>query len=279
MQIYWLAVSVAWGTTKLLWTRAGSHIPPDERQDAWSFGQMLPILLLAAPIWSLIGAFAFGDRSERPQSLSHAQENVLIPTAAAVVPSTYEATCAQSVADLRGTTDHRFDPVLPSSTRHYISHQWTGACLTFPCLVILGVTIAHFIYVGFISYSLSIFWVTDGGIYLFALAFPLALQCTILLGVVFEEGFLQDRSAASRSKACCALLWLTFLIIWGFFIVLWVFFFSGFRRRFHAIAIFAYVRYASPVAGAAVLHLVYASGYFLQAFRKRPRLGCSSEIC
>lgn len=65
MQIYWVLVLVAWGTTRLLVTR-GSVNPRDsiDQRETWTFGQILPVLLLIAPIWSLVTAFAFDEPSE-----------------------------------------------------------------------------------------------------------------------------------------------------------------------------------------------------------------------
>lgn len=90
-QIYWLVVLVAWGTTKLLTTRASVEIDVNNVQrNAWTFGQILPVLLLIAPIWSLITAFAFSERSARLRRLTRTQENALTAASATQTSSPHE---------------------------------------------------------------------------------------------------------------------------------------------------------------------------------------------
>jgi hypothetical protein len=191
MQIYWLLVLVAWGATKLLVTRA-SLAPRSTigRQDSWTFGQILPILLLAAPIWSLIGAFVFDDRSEGSQYLGPARENSL-GTAPSAQTSTHELVTyftAPSRVDSRGIGDN--NTAADFTTIRYISCYWIGPCLIFPYLVIIGMTILQFLSLALESDAVIEVWVTEYGIiYVFLLIYPFALQFTILLGLVYEEGF------------------------------------------------------------------------------------------
>lgn len=139
----------------------------------------------------------------------------------------------------------------------------------------------QFYFVAILSAPLINVWVTGMGmIYIIFLVYPFALQCTILLGLVYEEGFLGSRSAPSRSKAWPVLLWLTTFVVWGFFMAMWLCFFTEYRYLFYGIGpngpnpAPVTVQYGGTVGGIAIVHLVYVLGYFLHAFRNRSRLDC-----
>ncbi|KAI0138685.1 hypothetical protein F4776DRAFT_65022 [Hypoxylon sp. NC0597] len=54
--VYWLIVSITWGTMKILDLRIIlSHA--ENQEDTWSFGQLLPVLLLALPMVTLVEQF------------------------------------------------------------------------------------------------------------------------------------------------------------------------------------------------------------------------------
>ncbi|KAM7210678.1 hypothetical protein V8F06_013939 [Rhypophila decipiens] len=46
-EIYWLLVSAAWGTFRLFYLKFSNGAPPE---DDWSFGQLVPLLMLASPL-------------------------------------------------------------------------------------------------------------------------------------------------------------------------------------------------------------------------------------
>ena len=58
LQITWLAVALVWGTIAVLRDRNG----PDaegalSEQNAWSFGQIVPVVLLLLPFLALVEVF------------------------------------------------------------------------------------------------------------------------------------------------------------------------------------------------------------------------------
>ncbi|KAK4449659.1 hypothetical protein QBC34DRAFT_404587 [Podospora aff. communis PSN243] len=59
-EVYWLIVSVSWGTKKLVATRKFS--PGGE--SSWSFGQVLPLILLAAPLVSFLESLSGQEGDE-----------------------------------------------------------------------------------------------------------------------------------------------------------------------------------------------------------------------
>lgn len=269
-QIYWLMVLVGWGTTKLLVTRAivrldanndendaynDQHDANNDQHDAWTFGQILPVLLLVAPIWSLVTTFAFSDRSERLRRLSRTQQNPLTAVSATQISSPRGFVANSTTA---GAVDSR-----SIGETRYISCYWIGPCLAFACLLVIAVTVMQFIYVSVAYIALTEFWVDQWGvIYVLVLVYPFGLHCSILIGLIHEEGILGDRSAPSRSKTYQVRLWLTIFIVWVFFIAMWVFSITG-------IGISPNIRYEGILGGTVILHLVYALGYFFQASRNR----------
>jgi len=92
------------------------------------------------------------------------------------------------------------------TTIRYISCYWIGPCLTFPYLVIIGMTILQFLSLALESDAMIEVWVTEYGIiYVFLLIYPFALQFTILLGLVYEEGFwgtVAPRHARGLAEHC-----------------------------------------------------------------------------
>lgn len=277
---------VTWGTTKLLQTRGSSNEYrtdiKGEDSDTWTFGQILPVLLLAAPIWSLIGAFVFDDRSERLPHPSQAHGNYLIAasTPAPQVPSLHELVTdfpAPSVVNAGGPRAAPIETAAIFTANRYIHCCWIGPCLAFPCFLIVSITYMQFYAVAGPSKPPIMLWITDlGMIYVIVLVYPLAFQCTILLGLVYEEGFIGDRSSISHSKACQPLLWPAMFIIWVFFLLLW-FIYTSFGvfllESLGSKPLPPNSRYGVTLGGTTVIHLIYAMGYLWQVFRKRSRLG------
>ncbi|KAH8679301.1 hypothetical protein BGZ61DRAFT_481353 [Ilyonectria robusta] len=53
IRVYWLLVSVIWGTLKLSMTKSSVHI----NEDSWTFGQILPAFLLIGPVIATVMVF------------------------------------------------------------------------------------------------------------------------------------------------------------------------------------------------------------------------------
>lgn len=49
--MYWLVVSAIWGTIKLFQTRAAVDMVDE---DSWAFGQIIPLVLLIAPLFAIV---------------------------------------------------------------------------------------------------------------------------------------------------------------------------------------------------------------------------------
>ncbi|KAI0150101.1 hypothetical protein F4776DRAFT_192444 [Hypoxylon sp. NC0597] len=75
--IFWLTVSLVWGTLKITELRAvlkGSSSFTHEDDSKWSFGQILPVLLIAGPILILVRS---GREAFVPDSHAHIQANTV----------------------------------------------------------------------------------------------------------------------------------------------------------------------------------------------------------
>lgn len=285
---------VAWGATKFFATRSSPAAHDSvgrQNLNDWTFGQMLPVLLLAAPIWSLLGAFVLSDRSEQTSYLGQEHDDPLMTVSAVLSPSTpglatsQNLSAAPSRVNSRGTGTipeiHRNDSTATLASGAYAYCYWIGPCLSAQCGLILAMPFLQILLNAADALPLITFWITNEGmIYLLLLVYPLASQFSILLGLIQEAGLLGDRGTLepSHSNARRVLLWLTFLAVWGFFIVLWYFF----ATRYGWVELgntdgdprdFPPIRYGVMVVGTAVLHFLYASGYFLRLFRERSRMG------
>ncbi|OTA89087.1 hypothetical protein M434DRAFT_14781 [Hypoxylon sp. CO27-5] len=75
--IFWLTVSLAWGTLRIAELRAvlkDASFFTHEDDSGWSFGQILPVLLIAGPILILVRA---GREAFVPDSHRHIQESIV----------------------------------------------------------------------------------------------------------------------------------------------------------------------------------------------------------
>lgn len=61
LQIEWLAFSILWGTLQLSHTRKLGRDLSEGGEDDWTFGQILPVILLAPPLVNLYEYLAEGS--------------------------------------------------------------------------------------------------------------------------------------------------------------------------------------------------------------------------
>jgi len=57
VQVYWLIISILWGSLHLL--RARGHLDNGDKE--WGFGQIMPMISLAAPLIAVSGYFLSGQ--------------------------------------------------------------------------------------------------------------------------------------------------------------------------------------------------------------------------
>lgn len=60
VQVYWLIISTIWGTIHIFQTRDSVEMDKNE----WTFGQILPIVLLIAPLFALAEHLYTGKSSQ-----------------------------------------------------------------------------------------------------------------------------------------------------------------------------------------------------------------------
>lgn len=56
-QVYWLIISIIWGSLHLLRARG----TPERGDKEWGFGQIMPMISLAAPLIAVSGYFLSGQ--------------------------------------------------------------------------------------------------------------------------------------------------------------------------------------------------------------------------
>lgn len=180
------------------------------------------------------------------------------------------------VGDSISIRENQPDSLSTLTTHRYITCYWISPCISLICLITLVVTSFQFYFVAVPFSPLEQFWINGWGfIYVVLLVYPFSLQCSILIGLVYEKGLLGIRSAPSHSMAYRALLWLAIFFVWLYFTMTWLFStdvmfwtFEYFGLNPHPVVI----RYVGTLGGTTVLHLIYGLGFFFQSFRNRSRL-------
>lgn len=177
------------------------------------------------------------------------------------------------MGDSSNIRENQTDPSATFTKHRYMSCYWIRPCLTFICLIIFALTFFQ-VYSGAAFFPpLEEFWINGlSAIHVVLLVYPFSLQCSILIGLVYEKGFLGIRSAPSRPTAYKALLWLAIFFVWFFFTMTWLssIIVIGWHPELKPYALI--IRYLGTVGGATVLHLIYGVGFVFQSFRNRSSL-------
>lgn len=130
------------------------------QQETWTFGQILPVLLLIAPIWSLVTVLisCLTNRASDNNFLPVKMEPIewrgpAAQTSSTHAPTTYFTTPGESHSS--SIRENQTD----LATHCYISSYWIGPCLTFVCLIILALTSLQFYAVAVPSLPLEQLWI------------------------------------------------------------------------------------------------------------------------
>lgn len=224
MKVYLLALFLTWGTLRFFATRGA--VPEDalEEESQWTFGQILPVLLLATPLFNLFGlamakstlrrspapanntTVVEGDEDDEESLLkepnhrfsAHRMDSDI--TLCPPDPSTHpEVTSTLPEADHLGLDD----PASSWADRNYYKTPWMGVCAlslstAYIYLSVQGMRNLFPIEVAFkTNVTLLGFWVGQGYIYYLFIGMPAATAFTILLGLTID-GFFRRGIAAAR---------------------------------------------------------------------------------
>jgi hypothetical protein len=204
---------LAWGTVKLLLSRNTLDLEVLEKETQWTYGQILPVLLLVMPVLGVMGTFSVETKRKVP--------------ATAVLPS-LPATAAESDTDTASTqpvdplrrllfreslnmTDHHDSAVEGAPdwlVRNYYDTWWIVYCILFECASISAWCIFVFLIVfGFgqtlyarndmPQFNLAQFWVGGGGVYSLVTV-PLACFYTLQLGLGLDKWLREPGSRAGK---------------------------------------------------------------------------------
>ena len=56
IKILWLAAALAWGSLRLIGLRYNASFDGITHEGVWGFGQILPVLLSALPLWYIVSS-------------------------------------------------------------------------------------------------------------------------------------------------------------------------------------------------------------------------------
>ena len=204
-QIYWLLAILLWGTVKLI----GSRIIPDPslspsmeaalaEENRWTFGQLLPVILLIGPVLSFAGTFALHDMqhtTKRRDMRRLATDDVSLESLA----QNDDSSAPQHSAYPGYLPRHENGlPAEPAAFHRYLESYegapWLPVCVIVPGMSIFaGTCMAFFTAFDFTvdfrpEFTLYDVWVGPIGlIYLLTLGYPGACVVSILLGLMLER--------------------------------------------------------------------------------------------
>lgn len=198
VKAYWLGVVLVWGTFRLIGARNFANIPQavvdDENQ--WTFGQLLPVLLLLSPVFNTFGLFlAKTHHVPRPQAADTEEMgsvNASHPSLAEP-PKDLTRPLARSQISRLATMD-----VAPRSwtDRDYYSAPWMPACVgavCSACFYLPGIAAGYlFSIAGNLrpQYTPFRFWVIDfGGLWFATIGLPLSTCFSIMAGIGLQRWF------------------------------------------------------------------------------------------
>ena len=206
-EVYWLGLVLIWGTFRLIGARNFNGMPPGviEDENQWTFGQLLPVLLLLSPIFNTFGLFLsktqkvtnpsametveMGSESESSRALHKRPNDITRPLTRSQI-----SRLATMDVSPESWTDH-----------DYYASKWMPACVGPICLAFfyLPGLAAGFLFsiAGHLRPQVTLlrFWVTDfGGIWFVVLGIPQSTMFAIMLGMGLEWWFKEKENPRGR---------------------------------------------------------------------------------
>ncbi|KAI1341222.1 hypothetical protein F5Y15DRAFT_27845 [Xylariaceae sp. FL0016] len=164
-EIYWLMTILIWGTVKVISARQSIDRATLENESQWTFGQILPAILLFAPIVTAIGAFELSDSLQTLQQLPGSSNAIQISTDSLLetqdsAPDLYVSVChggeflvpqsllkcrIYQIDDCRPSLDPRLSILARWMPREklYIA-PWVAVIVACPCISAILLTILSF---------------------------------------------------------------------------------------------------------------------------------------
>ncbi|KAJ3570968.1 hypothetical protein NPX13_g5544 [Xylaria arbuscula] len=210
-EIYWLWTLLVWGTLRLVSSLGTDDKSVSEAETQWTFGQIVPVILLVAPVVAMIQTFVSISDEEQ-----HSDQRVVVTdidlnvlpralTAATTANSTnanYLAPLSRQRVPLRTTTDERQNAQAGSERAdrwldeaNYKEAQWLGPCIANIWATIVFYTALYMTY----SYSLQprdgfkpkatflLIGLEVSFFFVIPLSYPPACLSVVFLGVYLDD--------------------------------------------------------------------------------------------
>jgi hypothetical protein len=212
-QICWLFAAVVWGTIKILSTRTNLPQNVVDGESQWTFGQILPLLLLCAPLLSIITTFisGFTERSEaaRPgqgETLTHILPNPVEAAGAEIFTRTADPNVVtpKESTTITTTVEKWSDAV--DHLRTDYKESWLLPCLAAELGAVSYVVARGFVMLGD-GTSFIEGWIQYELLYYVFLGVPLASTFSVAVGLAMD--LLPRPSGYERSIAWHLVLFIT----------------------------------------------------------------------
>ncbi|KAK7957878.1 hypothetical protein PG988_012726 [Apiospora saccharicola] len=201
-EVYWLICLVLWGTFNLLSSR--ESIPQDIvlEESQWTFGQILPVLLLGGPFVAISSNIA--SEWHNSQALEGNSEQSALNTPHSEGTALEMQNMDTHEAQRRISRSPESEGLSFWLDRDsFLRSPWIPICLVMPCLLVLGFTIAllsqifNLVYKWKPEISLLSVWITEVGL-LFTLLVEYLAACmaTVILGLRLNTWILNRRQGS-----------------------------------------------------------------------------------
>ncbi|KAF4817583.1 hypothetical protein CGCSCA5_v005872 [Colletotrichum siamense] len=297
-EVYWLCVILVWGTIKVLGTRNEllglivtavdeDQLTLAEAENQWTFGQILPVILLFGPVFTIFGTFVhhitkpdsadfryevYSDNGPNEAAMSGTtvapslvtsfeQGSMKIPSKNAGPKETIADSHAESCDIVEG-----FGQAIPH-LEDYRCASWLPVCAAFPFLGLLAAVMmafaASFVFNNYFQPGLTLYdlWISDlNFVCNLFISYPCACATTIRLGLWMEG----EHPAKTTPRG-----WRQFLFFWACALIYCADFLLTMRRP-HIFELSHRWQSISPIGGLMVtlcLYISHAAVVFLGTLR------------
>ncbi|KAF4821669.1 hypothetical protein CGCTS75_v010962 [Colletotrichum tropicale] len=289
-EVYWLCVILVWGTIKVLGTRNEllglivtavdeDQLTLAEAENQWTFGQILPVILLFGPVFTIFGTFVHhitkpdsADSQPRQHEVySDSGLNEAAVSGTTVAPSlvtsfeqgsmktpSKNAGPKENVADSHAGSydaDEAFHQAIPH-LEDYRCASWLPVCAAFPFLGLLAAVMmafaASFVFNNYFQPGLTLYdlWISDlNFVCNLFISYPCACATTIRLGLWMEG----EHPAKTTPRG-----WRQILFFWACALIYCAEFLLTMRRP-HLFELSRRWQSISPIGGLIVTLCLYTS--------------------
>ncbi|KAF4899243.1 hypothetical protein CGCF415_v010528 [Colletotrichum fructicola] len=289
-EVYWLCVILVWGTIKVLGTRNEllglivtavdeDQLTLAEAENQWTFGQILPVILLFGPVFTIFGTFVHHITKPDPADSQPRQHEVYSDsglneaaisgtTVAPSLVTSFEqgsmkipsknAGPKENIADSHAGSydaDEAFHQAIPH-LEDYRCASWLPVCAAFPFLGLLAAVMmafaASFVFNNYFQPGLTLYdlWISDlNFVCNLFISYPCACATTIRLGLWMEGEY----PAKTTPRG-----WRQFLFFWACALIYCADFLLTMRRP-HIFELSHRWQSISPIGGLMVTLCLYTS--------------------